>query len=201
MSNVIWQQLGTKNVMLSCWSVSFCHAGLLSFCHAGLLSFCNAGLLSCCHAGLLSCCHSVYVKCLMLLIGTCWTTFVIFHRYEVTFLYVKCLILILGTWQAILCLCLGSKLIYLICHLPWLKVIFHHYEVIFLCVKCSILILGTCQGTFVFMPRLKTHLFSLSSLSSSMAKDHLLSLWGHLPMCQVLNIDPWDMASNFCFHF
>ena len=30
-------------------------------------------------------------------------------------------------------------------------------------------------------------------------KGHLPSLWGHLPICQVLNIDPWDMASNFCF--
>ena len=55
---------------------------------------------------------------------------------------------------------------------------FHHYEVIFQCVKCLILILGTCQATFVFMSRLKTHLFSLSSLSSSMAKGHLPSLWG-----------------------
>ena len=56
--------------------------------------------------------------------------------------------------------------------------------------KELILILGTWQATFVLMSRFKTHLFNLSS---SMAK-------GHLPMCQVLNIDPWDMPSNFCFH-
>ena len=45
-SNVIWQQLGTKNVqkvLMSC----------------------------CCHVVLLS-----NVKCLMLILGTCWTTFV-----------------------------------------------------------------------------------------------------------------------------
>ena len=51
-SNVIWQQLGTKNVlnvMLSCWSVA---------------------LLACCHV-LMS-----YVKCLMLILGRWRKTFV-----------------------------------------------------------------------------------------------------------------------------
>ena len=33
-----------------------------------------------------------------------------------------------------------------------------------------------------------------------MAKDHLPWLGGHHPMCQVLNVDPWDMLNNFCFH-
>ena len=23
---------------------------------------------------------------------------------------------------------------------------------------------------------------------------------GHLPMCQVVNVDPWNMLINFCFH-
>ena len=60
----------------------------------------------------------------------------------------------------------GSQLLsdfqtFFVCHLPWLKV----------------MILGTCQATFIFPSRLKTHLFSLSSLSSFMAKGHLPSLW------------------------
>ena len=32
-----------------------------------------------------------------------------------------------------------------------------------------------------------------------MAKGHLSSLWGHLPMCQVFIVDPWDMPRTFVF--
>ena len=45
--------------------------------------------------------------------------------------------------------------------------------------------------------RLKTHLFNLSS---SMAEGRLPSLGGHLPMCQMFNVDPWVVLNNFCLH-
>ena len=100
--------------------------------------------------------------------------------------------------------CLVSKLIYLVCHLPWLKVIFHHYEVIFQCIKCLILILGTCQATFGSMSRMKTYLFSLSSLSYSMAKGHLPSLWGHLQIFLCVNcliLGTWEETFVFMSRF
>ena len=69
--------------------------------------------------------------------------------------------------------CLGSKIIeYRLCHLPWIKVIFHRF-----CFHVE------AQNLFIFW--------------SSMAKGNLPWLWGHLPMCEVLNVDPWAMPSNF----
>ena len=67
-------------------------------------------------------------------------------------------VLIIGTCWTSLFSFLGSKVIYLACHLPWVKVIFHHFEVLFQCVKCLILIFGTCEVPSVIMSTLKTHL-------------------------------------------
>ena len=162
-----------------------------------------------------------------MILGTCQATFIFPSRLKTHLFSLSSLSSFMAKghlpslWHGkkLLFTCLGSKLNYLI---------FHGYKsssrgkrssLNVSSIKCSIFILGTYQASFVFMSMLKTYLWF--SLSSAMAKGNLSSakqllfwrlgskliylichlplIWDHLPKCQVLDVDPWDMASNFCF--
>ena len=60
-------------------------------------------------------------------------------------------------------------------------------------VKCLMLILGTCWTSFVFMCRLKSDCLSSCHVILAGCRCHAV-------ICQMVNVDPWDILNNFCFH-
>ena len=129
-------------------------------CHLATFFSCVSSKVTFCHAVT---CHMSYVICqmLMLILGTCWTTFVFMSILKSDYFsccnmshftchmsHVTCLCWSLGHAEQLLFSWVSSKVI--VCH----AVACHMSYVI---CQMLMLILGTCWTTFAFMSMLKSY--------------------------------------------
>ena len=156
-------------VMLSylkclCWSL-----GLLFSCLCSKVTVYDC--LSCYHA-VMSCCHAVICQVLMLITGTCWTTFVFMSMLKShclwLFVMLSCCHVMLSCchmssvyvdhWDMLNNFCFHlyaqKSQFMIVCHavMSWCHDVIWHMSY----VKCIMLILGIYSTSFVFMSRLKT---------------------------------------------